>query len=61
MTQSLTGYYRLFSEKTNKCFLSPTMALLLRKRIIRPKTNKFKDDVYTWGMVLLQAANLKSV
>jgi len=37
------------------------MALLLRKRIIRPKTNKFKDDVYTWGMVLLQAANLKSV
>ena len=33
----------------------------LRKKAMKPKHDSFKSDVYSMGMLLLQAATLKNV
>lgn len=57
----MTGYYRLLSEKSTDCYLSPSLFNQLCKGVNHPKSNSYKSDVYSLGMILLEASTLGSV
>ena len=61
ITRGLSGYFKLFSQKSRSCYLSPQLFLKLKKREIRPKVNPYKSDVFSMGMVILQAVSLRDV
>ncbi len=61
MINGLSGYFRLVSDKTNDCYLSPKLIAALVNEDANPKHNCFKSDAYSLGMILLQVATLKPI
>ena len=51
---------RLSGLNDVKCYLSPLLMKSLQRQEMKPKHNPYKSDVFSLGMVLLQAANLQS-
>ena len=57
----MNGFYRLYYEKTDRCYLSPKLFRYLFQRNHLPKVDYYKSDVFSMGMVILEAATLNSV
>ena len=61
LINGLSGYFRLVSDKTNDCYLSPKLVAALDNKVLDPNHNKYKSDVFSLGMTLIYASTLKSV
>ena len=61
MINGLSGYFRLVSDKTNDCYLSPKLIAALDNKILDPSHNKYKSDAYSLGMTLVHIATLKPI
>ena len=59
-TNTPSYHQRLSGFNDVKCYLSPLLMKSLQKQEIKPKHDPYKSDVFSLGMVLLNAATLQS-
>ena len=61
MYNELDSYHNLLGDPTEKGFLSPTLLEEFRKRMLNPKHNRVKSDVWSVGMIVLYVGSLYNV